>query len=196
MNSSVEVANAALTLFGDSAITALTEDADRARAIKKIYLPALDARLRGHDWNFARMRAQLVEVDATPEFGYDYMFQLPQDPFCLRVLSTDLDELEAWELETYVTASAQYRVLVTDASTVEIKYIARVEDPTLWDASFADAFVLELARKAVYAITRNATLAAELNAEADMMWKKARSVDGQEGRPLKSFLSNSFTRVR
>ena len=196
MNSSVEVANAALTLLGDSAITALTEDADRARAIKKIYLSTLDEKLRGHDWNFARMRAQLVEVDATPEFGYDYMFQLPQDPFCLRVLSTNLDELDAWELETYVTTTAQYRVLVTDASTVEIKYIARIEDPTLWDVSFSDAFVLELARKACYAITRNATLAAELNAEADAMWKKARSVDGQEGRPLKSFLSNSFTRVR
>ena len=196
MDSDVAVANTALTLLGDESITSLTENTARAKTIKRLYAPTLEAKLRGHDWNFARLRASLAAVDATPEFGYDFMYQLPQDPLCLRVLSTNLDERARWEIETYITVSAQYRVLVTDETGVEIKYLGLVDDPTLWDPLFAEAFVLELATKAAYAITRNATLTAELAKDRDDAWRKARSVDGQEGRPLKRFLSNSFTEVR
>lgn len=195
-DSDVAVANEALTLIGDDSITSLDQDAARAKAIKRIYTPRLDAVLRGHDWNFARMRKALGKLDAVPEFGFKFMYQLPQDPLCLRVLTTNLDEDDPWDIEVYKTDSAQYRVLLTDETDPEIRYIARIVDPTLWDALFADAFVLTLASSVAYALTRNATLTAELNRDRDEAWKKARSVDGQEGRPLKRFLSNSFTSVR
>lgn len=197
-SSQTEVANEVLTLLGDAAITSIDQDADKARTIKALYVPTLDQALRGHDWNFARMRANLGRLTAVPEFGYAYMYQLPQDPLCLRVLLTNLAADEPWEVETYKTAdgSAQYRVILTDATALEIRYIARVEDPTLWDPLFADAFVHELARRSAYAITRNATLVESLRGEAMEKWKAARSVDGQESRALKKFLSSSFTSVR
>ena len=193
-----EVANESLTLLGESAITTLTEDSDRARAINRIYTPTLDQALRSHDWNFARMRAVLARLTATPAFKYNYMYQLPQTPLCLRVLQTNLGSDEAWEIETYQTVdeTAQYRVILTDAASLEIRYIARVTSPTLWDALFADAFVHELARRAAYAITRNATLVETLRAAADLKWRQARSVDGLESRPLRQLLSTSFTDVR
>ena len=196
--SNVEVANEALTLLGETAISALNQDADRARAINRLYVPSLDQALRGHDWNFARMRANLARLQATPEFGYNYMYQLPQEPLCLRVLTTNLAANEPWEIETFQTAdlTSQYRVILTDATVLEIRYIARVTSPTLWDALFADAFVHELARRACYAITRNATLVAELSQEAKERWAKARSVDGQESRALQQWLSTSFTEGR
>jgi len=195
---SVEVANEVLTLLGDQAITALTDDSDRARAVARVYTPTLDEALRTHDWNFARMRAVLARLTAVPEFGYGYMYQLPQNPLCLRVLETNLDATTPWEIETYITAdaTAQYRVILTDATSLEIAYIARIEDPTLWDSLFADAFVHELARRVAYAITRNATLTESLRAAALERWQSARSVDGQEARKLKSWLSTSFTSVR
>jgi len=193
-----EVANESLTLLGETAIVALTEDSDRARAVNRIYTPTLDQALRSHDWNFARMRATLGRVAATPDFGYDFMYQLPQQPLCLRVLTTNLKKDEAWEIETYQTAdeTAQYRVILTDASSLEIRYIARVTSPTLWDALFADAMVHEIARRICYAITRNATLVATLSEEAKGKWRQARSVDGLESRPLRQLLSSSFTEVR
>ena len=193
-----EVANESLTLLGESAINTLTEDSDRARAINRIYTPTLDQALRSHDWNFARMRAVLARLTATPAFKYNYMYQLPQTPLCLRVLQTNLGSEEAWEIETYQTVdeTAQYRVILTDASSLEIRYIARVTSPTLWDALFADAFVHELARRAAYAITRNATLVETLRAAADLKWRQARSVDGLESRPLRQLLSTSFTEGR
>lgn len=196
--SDVEVATEVLTLLGDAAITVLTEDSDRARAVNRLYTPTLDQALRGHDWNFARMRAALGRLSAVPEFGYSYMYQLPQDPLCLRVLTTNLNADERWEVETYKTTdgSAQYRVILTDATAIEIRYIARITDPTLWDPLFADAFVHELARRVAYAITRNATLTESLRVATIDKWREARSVDGQESRALKRFLSSSFTIVR
>ena len=196
--SDTEVANEALTLLGDAAIMTLTENSDRARALKRLYTPTLDEALRSHDWNFARMRAALGRLTAVPEFGYSFMYQLPQDPLCLRVLTTNLKANEAWEIETFITAdnTAQYRVILTDASAIEIRYIARVTSPTLWDALFADAFVHELARRACYAITRNATLVETLRVETKEKWREARSVDGQESRRLAQLLSTSFVEVR
>ena len=194
----VEIANEVLTLLGHASITTLTEDTDRARTINRFYTPTLDMALRAHDWNFARMRAVLGRVAATPEFGYSFMYQLPQNPLCLRVLGTNLNQNEAWEIETYQTTdlSAQYRVILTNASTLEIKYIARVTSPTLWDSLFADAFVHELARRSAYAITSNATLVESLRQAADLKWRQARSVDGLEARPLRALLSTTFTEVR
>ena len=196
--SDTEVVNESLTLLGETAITVLTENTDRARTMNRLYLPALDQALRSHDWNFARMRAMLARVAAVPEFGYSFMYQLPQNPLCLRVLTTNLTATEAWEIETFITAdgSAEYRVIVTDATALEIRYIARVEAPTLWDPLFADAFVHELARRAAYPITRNATLVESLRGETETRWRAARSVDGQESRRLAQLLSTSFTEVR
>mgnify|MGYP001587811653 FL=1 len=197
-SSDTEVANEVLTLLGDKAITSLDEDSDRARALKRVYEPALDEKLRSHDWNFARMRASLGRLVAAPEFGYSYMFQLPQRPLCLRVLETNLAAGEPYEVETYVTAdeTASYRVILANISTLEIRYTARIESPTLWDALFGGAFVHELARRVAYAITRNATLVESLRVEARDLWRDARSVDGVEGRRLKQWLSTSFTEVR
>jgi len=197
-SSETEVDNEVLTLLGDAALTTLTEDSDKARAINRVYIPTLDQALRGHDWNFARMRATLGRLTAVPDFGYSYMYQLPQNPLCLRVLLTNLAADKPWEIETYKTTdgSAQYRVILTNETALEIRYIARVEDPTLWDALFADAFVHELARRTCYALTRNAKLVESLREAAEVKWRAARSVDGQESRALKKFLSSSFTSVR
>src|SRR3990167_1498027 len=54
----------------------------------------------------------------------------------------------------------------------------------------------EIAYRASYAITRNATLTASLQKEKELAWRQARSRDGQESRALKSLLSDSFTKVR
>lgn len=197
-SSDVDVANAALVLLGESHLTTLDENTDRGRAIKRNYTLTLEEALRCHDWNFARMRANLARLTAVPEFGYSYMYQLPQDPLCLRVLQSNLSADEPWEIETYRQAApvAEYRVIVTDATAIEIRYIAKITNPALWDSLFTDAFVHELARRAAYPITRNATLVETLRQETEARWRAARSVDGQESRALRQFLSGSFTDVR
>lgn len=192
----VEIANMALTLLGEAGITSLDDDQDHARAIKRLYRIALDAALRDHNWNFAQIRRKLARHAVKPEYEFAYQYVLPTDPYCLRVLETDLDTKEPWRIETYKSAAEQSRVIVTDATSVEILYVARLTNVVLWDVLFADAMGFEIAYRASYPITRNATLTKTLQVERELAWRKARSRDGQESRALKSLLSNSFTDVR
>lgn len=192
----VDVANMALTLLGEQAILSLDDETDAARALKRLYTIALDAALRDHKWNFAQLRRALARHQTSPSFEYDYQYTLPTDPYCLRVLETSLDSDQAWRIETYKTASEQSRVIVTDATSLSILYLARLTDPVLWDALFTDAFCVDLAYRASFAITRNATLTKTLQGEKELAWRKARSKNGQESRALKKILSDSFVAPR
>lgn len=194
--SDVDVCSIALTLLGDQAITALDDDSDRARVMNRLFVPTLDAKIRDHNWNAFQLRATLQQLTAAPAFGFSYQYQLPQDPLCLDVLETNLAEDEAWRVESYQTATASYRVIVTDATSLSILYLARITDVTRWDSLFADAMSKELALRACYAITRNATLVDVLDKQTQAAWQKAKSRDGQESRALKRITSSALTRVR
>lgn len=222
MDGTVQLVNNALVMLGEGPITDLTDDTDKARVMNGLYVPTLDAKLLDGDWNFANTRAALTPLTATPLWGWSFMHALPSDPYCLRVLATDIDAdlgltlsndpdpddtvqpggEGRWAIETYIsgtvaagTYSAQ-RVLVANDSPVSILYLARITDVTLWSTYFAYAMQVELAYLACYAITRNAQLKGELDTERTRAWAKARSRDGQEGRKLKKMLSDSLIRVR
>lgn len=194
----VDLASIALTHIGDQAITALTEDSDRARAMNRVLISALDAKIREHSWNCFQLRATLIEVSETPAYDFAHQYQLPQDPLCLDVLETNLDTNEPWRIESFqnAAATATYRVLLTDATSVSILYLARITDPTRWDALFADAMAMELAWRVCYALTRNATLTDVLARQCQATWAKAKSRDGQESRALNSLRSTALTTVR
>ena len=194
--SKVSVANMVLTLLGEAAITSFDDETDEARAVKRVYDITLDAALRDHNWNFAQLRRGLAKSAAKPEYDFDNQYVLPTDPYCLRVLETDLDEDEPWRIETYFVGAEKSRVLLTDACSVEILYVARMDDPAIWDGLFTEAFVFDLAYRLSYTVTRNSTLTAVLQKEKDLAWRRARSRDGQESRALKKFLSNSWTSIR
>ncbi|MBI2508670.1 MAG: hypothetical protein HYV99_01315 [Betaproteobacteria bacterium] len=195
-SSDVEIANAALTLLGESAIMSLDDESDTARAVKRVYTLTLEAALRDHNWNFAILRTGLARHAAAPEFDFDHMYVLPTDPYCLRVIETSLDKDEAYRIETYKSGQEQSRVLVTDSCSVKIVYVARLTDPVLWDSLFADAFVFELAYRLTYALTAHDAARQTLALQKELAWRKARARDGQEGRALKKLTSSSFTSVR
>ena len=195
--SNVDVVNGALFRLGQNLITTMSEQP----GLNQIYIPTLDARIRMHNWNAFTMRAALQELDDNPAFGFDHMFQLPQDPLCLKPLTVNETETEPdpdvkWVVESYQTASASYRVLLTDETSVNLKYLARITDVLRWDALFAEAMSVDLAYQGCISITGNTTLKQILQNEAKEAWRLAKSRDGQEGRPLKKVLSNALITPR
>ena len=168
-----------------------------------LYTPTLDEVLRAHNWNFASVRAGqgcgLTELTCAPVWEYTYQFSLPDGtcaPLVLMVLETNLNEEEPWRIEYGCSGGTASKVLVTDGCSPAILYIGRVDDVTLWDPLFTDAFTYELAFRAAYPLTRNAALAEVLTKQVAEKWKLAKSRDGQEGRMLKRLLSRTLTRVR
>src|SRR3989337_923448 len=92
MASNVERVNQALMYLGDKLINSLTESSTPARAANTLFGPTRNAVLRSHPWNCAIARQTLPVLAAAPDFGWDYQFTLPTDPYCLRVLAINDDE--------------------------------------------------------------------------------------------------------
>lgn len=139
MSSAVDICNIALAGLGVAdQIVSLTQDSTNARVCNLLFSHVRDTELRAHPWNFAIKRAQLAATTA-PIFGRTSSFPLPSD--FLRLLPKDpLDNLATldWQIESQDGAL----VIVTDEETLlEIRYIAQITDPNLFDSSFEEVIV-------------------------------------------------------
>jgi hypothetical protein len=89
-SSPVQICNAGLIKLGAERINSLSENNKRARLCNERFDGLRQEVLRAHPWNFAIRRADLVRLSTTPEYEYNYEYQLPSD--CLRVLETAADK--------------------------------------------------------------------------------------------------------
>lgn len=167
-SSDVEVANMALRVLGAEAITSFDEDSKLAAAMAEIYDSERDAFMREHEWNFAVHRTSLARLTAAPAFGPVSAFQLPPD--YLRVLQVEPEV--AWAIEG--------RTIVCDSDTLAIRYIRRVESPTLWDATFKKAFAARLAKELCGAVTELAGFIDRAERAYERAMGIGRTVDSQE----------------
>jgi hypothetical protein len=171
------ICNQALIRIGEPRITSLTELTTPARSCNEFYEPTRDEVLSGHDWNFARKRAELSEISDAPLFGWEHQFQLPSD--CLRVRQLNaFQEDEArpsWEVES--------GRLLTDEDTAQIIYTFRQTDTTLYSPLFIDALSLKLAIKLCTLLTGSRNQAADLVKEYEALVKpEAARNDSRESR--------------
>ncbi len=180
--SPVEVCNIALKRLGADAIVAFDEGSSRASLCDQLYQTTVDRALREHEWNFAQFRRTLAPRTTTPAFGYSTQYTLPTLPLCLKVNETDPHDAE-FDIENTIDSAGvvQGRVIVTNETSLSIRYTGRVDDCTLWDASFTDYVALSLAAQMAYPLTESASLARVIGDEARNALQHARSVDSQEG---------------
>jgi hypothetical protein len=176
MASVVEICSNALRLIGAKPITDLTDDTDRARLCNALWPGVRDAVLRAHPWRFARTRATLAMLVAAPVWEYANAFQIPVDPVCLRIWKTSLDAVDQpWEKEG--------DTIVTNATAIKIVYIARIEDPGLYDASFVQAASARLASELAYPVASSTSLAAGMWTLYRGKIAEARYLDSTEASP-------------
>lgn len=191
MTTEVSICSNALRKLGDSPITSLTENSERARLCNALYEPARDSLLRSHAWNFAITRAALSQISSTPAFEYSHQYALPTDPFCLRVLKMEFDDYE-FKIENL---AGQGRVLLTNEGTANIIYIAKITDPKLFDSIFVDTLTAKLASEMAYPITNSAALQKEMEKVYKLKLTEARSIDSTEGF-TDDIISDTFTDFR
>lgn len=167
-----DVANGALSYLGIRAkIVAIDEDSVEAKACRTHVSTLRDTALRLHDWNFARVTAVLTPLpDPDPPSRWRQGFALPAECICLRrARSAESGQALAFELALDVTGGATvWCDRAASATGVEAIYTARIEDPTRWDAGFADAMAHGLAARVCFELTgrddRARTLAQSWNA--------------------------------
>jgi len=182
---SVEICNLALTALGADTIMALDEDTKSAKRLNVLYVPTLKDLLRAHPWNFALKRISLAQLVEVPAFEFTFYYQLPPD--CLRAVEVNEDPTINFVVEG--------RKLLCNKESVDLKYIAYVEDPTLFDANFVSLFAARLTAEVAYTITNSRTLGKDRWDIYFAMLKTARSSDAQEGKPQR-YESHSWLRSR
>ena len=186
MASTVDIANFALNNLGASNITSLDENSKAARVVNQRYESVRDAVFRAHPWNCLINRASLAQETTTPAFGYTYQYALPTDPFCLRVLEFSNGSLSyPQDNITNNTGGPVFviegRKLLTDEGTAQIKYIGRVTDTQLYDASLTEALAARLAAEICYAITGSTSMVQIQTSLYEAKVNEARFNDATEG---------------
>lgn len=181
--SSVQIANMALTGVGATRITALDQACEEARHVNAVYDPMLEEVQAAHPWNFTVTREELALLAEAPEFGWSYAFQLPTG--CLRVLGTDLDENGyPWVIEN--------GKLLTDQTTVKIKYIKKITDTTQFSPAFVNAFAARLEAELAFPLSQNPDLGKMKYTAYLEKLRIAKGIDSQEGRGLETMQGDAW----
>lgn len=170
-----QIANLALSQLGHRRITSLGDTTPEATLCDLHYETVRDSVLRDFPWSFAIRHAEPTQVPESPSWEFSHAFQLPSDPYCLRVVATDHDRVGTpWVVEG--------RLLLISANRVRIKYIARIIDTTQYDPMFVQAFATRLAAEIAYSLTRKSDLQKERFAEYLHKLEQAAGADSQEHR--------------
>jgi hypothetical protein len=197
MPSVVDICNEALDLLGAATITALDEATQEAEICNRRFATVRDQVLRAHPWNAAVTRQALAQDASAPAFGFTYQYTLPTTPYCLRVLSfwnANVDnEIAAYDSQNMFKVEG--RKILTDESTCNIIYVARVTDTEQYDSLLSSTVAHKLASEIAYAITGSSSLAQQTFQLYQTRLSEARSMDAAEGVPDK-IIADSFINSR
>jgi hypothetical protein len=148
MANEVAIANRALTKIGDARITSLADNVESARVISSSWDAVLDNELRLRNWNFSIARTSLPLLVDSPAWGFSYQYQMPSD--CLRIIQVG-EYYPGLSLTNYRAAPDELyqieggKILSDLGAPLKIKYVARIENSGLWDASFVEVFACRMA---------------------------------------------------
>lgn len=170
----VSIANLALQKLGEPSIVSLTENSVSARAMNACYEALRDRELRANLWKFAKRRATLAAHATEPDFTFGYAFPVPSD--FLRLIKPARVGLD-WHLEYHEGVQA---ILTNDGDSLEIRYIAKITDPTLFDPLFVEMLACKMAWHCAEALTQsNSKKMAALEEYKDVR-REARQVNAFE----------------
>lgn len=188
MTSTVTIANMALQKLGARRIAALDDVNDpNARSMNNAYNSIKDAELRRYAWSFAIARASIAADSADSLWGGWNRFRQPND--FLRLIRDDESGFQVdFKIEGYFILSA-------NASPLEIRYIARIDDPNLYDPLFQEAFACKLADQCSIEIVQSSAFKDQINKDYEMAIKEAMRVGAIE-KEAQNFPEDEWITIR
>lgn len=177
MQTPTELANIALGHIGAAKVHDFHEASASAETLRLHWATTRDACLRSRHWNFALRRKTLSRLATPPEFGFAYAYQLPSD----YLLATEVNGLQCGTGEA--THEIEGDTLLTDDEQCHLRYVRRVEETSLWDASFEKFFTLQLAAEIAPFLSSSQGLRESLLQQSEVAKLKAAGPDNLETRP-------------
>jgi hypothetical protein len=179
MISETKICNLALTKLGTNTIVNLTESTENARRCNLIYDPIRREILRAHTWCWATKIQTLSEIADEEIINYDYIYTYPAD--CLYILRVfDENETDINNYKILLTTDTNKRCIATNTYQAYIEYIKDIDDVTLFDDIFIEAFAARIAAELVMPLTGNENLKGSLLQEYQIQIEKAKKTNQQE----------------
>ena len=130
--------------------------------------------LRSYWWRFASARVELVVTD-TPDFEWDYAFDLPDDFLAMKSIYEN-----RFSNENIRSYALEGKKLLTNESEMFIRYIKKVADVAEFDSLFVEVFVLQLALKLTSLAGATPKIRESLKDDLKLLMHSVRALDGQE----------------
>jgi len=151
---STQICNFALGRIGNAFISNINDvDTQEAILCKLHFQQTMDEELRFYVWNSAEAQLQLVKEAAPskqPILDYKFIYKLPNDPFCLRVLDVN-DSLERWR----VSGRNILTDIDSDVETVNLRFTKRITDILEMDSLLVKVIYTQLALKISWPLTQS-----------------------------------------
>ena len=171
MTSKTSICNKALRKIGVSTVINIdTDTSPQATACKAVYDDLLLEVLREHEWNFAIFRKELAQDAAAPAYEYSYRFVLPTFPVIVKLL--DVYNNNDYQIEN--------GYLLTNETTVKIKYVGKETDPNKYDSLFIETFSLRIAQEVCFELTGDKALASSMFELYQLALQNAKDKNYQE----------------
>lgn len=192
----LSIYNGALRLLGSRKLASLTEDSPARRHLDDAWADGLiDSCLEEGFWKFAtRSMALTASASTTPDFGYQYAFQKPDD--YIKTKAICFDQYFQTSLKNY---SDEAGFWFADIDVIYVQIISNDasygNDYSLYPESFNDFVQAMLADKVKDLITGNDGKHERIKKALKEAKTKARSNDAMAG-PQKFSEPGSFVRAR
>lgn len=171
MTSKTSICNKALRKIGVANVINIDTDQGKpASTCKSVYDDILLEVLREYNWSFAIFRQELNQDSTTPVFEYAYKYVLPTVPQLVKLI-------EVYESTEYKIENGY---LLSDESTVKIRYVGKETNPNKYDSLFIDVFATRIASEISYILTGDKTLGDKLAQEYMIKLSNAKDKDFQE----------------
>ena len=144
MASEVDIVNIGLVQLGASRINSFLDNVKAAREARAIYEANRDAEVEAHMWQFAVRLASLPALVEKPVFTSTFgkLYQLPNDFLRLQMAGdlfpgVSFADYRNGPDQDYAIQNGQ--IATNIPAPLDIKYVARITDPTTFDPLFVMA---------------------------------------------------------
>ena len=174
--SDISICNQALGGIGAKRINDLETDTSlEAQQCRLHFEPTRDALEQSFPWRFTRGRETLSEDTETPDFQWDRQFILPTDYLAMKSVYEGRfsdENIRSYDLEG--------DRLLTDETTVELRYVKKVTDASKFDPLFVQLLVLHLELKLVMPLTQDVKLKRDIKEDLALFMPDVLAFAGQE----------------
>lgn len=162
MISKITICNLALAQLGQTPISSLEQEDEKARRLNLFYDPVRDEVLRTHNWAFAGVCEPLALLDKEASKDGDFTYKYPAEALFIRRVFDLQTPQNSLAFKERFRADLHCRVLCVASRTARAEYTRRITDENLFDPAFVKSFSLALACDLAVALTGDAQLAAQV----------------------------------